>query len=386
MEFSKLQRRNDARFIQALDRAVSTIARNIAVHGNAIPDISADESTWRYCGPASWVSGFWAGQLWLCYKATADQRFRVAAESQKEYHSELLNHKEYHDHDLGFQFTLSCVAEYKMTGSRLARKMALEAADSLIDRFRGRGNAGFFVAWNPDHSLGAERTRGKAIIDSLQNMSLLFWATQECGDESFRDKAIIHTNTLKEFIVREDFSTFHTYNFDPDTIEPLGGETHQGYADGSCWSRGQAWAIHGFSQIYMHTHEAHFLEVAKNLADYAIARLPNDAVPLWDFSVPKETNPVRDSSAGSITCAGLFLLSDLLEDKEERGRYRVWAQRMLLGLIETCDITIEENPIGLLRNGASYVNAGLNNNILPYGDYYYLEALQRALNDKDFFW
>ena len=59
---------------------------------------------------------------------------------------------------------------------------------------------------------------------------------------------------------------------------------------------------------------------------------------------------------------------------------------MLLGLVEHCDITNDDNAEGLLTNGAAFVGLGRANNMLPYGDYYYLEALMRSVGHTEFFW
>ena len=79
------------------------------------------------------------------------------------------------------------------------------------------------------------------------------------------------------------------------TGQPIGGATHQGHSDSSCWSRGQAWAIHGFAQAAINTGDSSFLSLARRLADYAIPRLPADAVPEWDYDLPADAVRLRDS-------------------------------------------------------------------------------------------
>ena len=356
--------------------------------GDGNPNIGNADYQWEYCGPSNWVSGFYAGQLWLCYAAAAAtpaaNAFKSAALLRKSYHKRLLDNPEWHDHDLGFQFILTSVAEFKLTGCDEAKEMALAAAESLYTRFQPAGK--YVVAWNDTHELGPERTRGKTVVDSLQNVSLLFWASEVSGDTRYRAAAIAHSDTIMEHVVRKDFSTFHTFDFDRETHQPVKGETFQGYADDSCWSRGQSWAVHGYAQIYSHTGDLKYLQLAKKLANYAIAHLPEDAVPLWDYNLPSSEPQYRDSSAGAITSAGLLLIAEHCRDSEQSEYYRAWGCRMLEGLIQQCDLTNNRGAMGLLDQGASFVRGGLYNNMLPYGDYYYLEALMRAQGHTEFFW
>lgn len=64
-------------------------------------------------------------------------------------------------HDLGFLYSPSCVAAYKLTKNELAKKAALMAADKLITRYHSK--AKFIQAWGPLDSLDHHRF----IIDSV---------------------------------------------------------------------------------------------------------------------------------------------------------------------------------------------------------------------------
>jgi unsaturated chondroitin disaccharide hydrolase len=276
------------------------------------------------------------------------------------------------------------VADYKLTGDEESKMMAIRAADHLIHRFRKIG--GYIVAWNDTHPLGPEITQGKSIIDSLQNTALLFWASKVTGSPVYAQAATRHSETLAKHIVRDDYSTYHSFNFHPVTQEPIKGETFQGFADDSCWARGQSWAIHGFAQTYLYTQDEKFLTLAKKLARYAVEQITDDGVPVWDYSLPSNEIQYKDSSAGAITAAGLLLISQCIQDPEEAKQYRDWGNFLLQGLMNSCDLTGDESALGLLAHGASFVKVGLCDNMLPYGDYYYLEALMRANGYQKFFW
>ncbi|ANQ23313.1 glycosyl hydrolase [Vibrio natriegens] len=375
---------DETKVVNHLTTVVEAIKRNIPKIGERNPKIGTSEHQWDYCDQFDWVSSFWTGELWLCYQMTADQQFKNSAKLRKQYFADMLLDPFWLDHDLGFQYSLSCVADYKLTGDEESKMMAIRAADHLIHRFRKIG--GYIVAWNDTHPLGPEITQGKSIIDSLQNTALLFWASKVTGSPVYAQAATRHSETLAKHIVREDYSTYHSFNFHPVTQEPIKGETFQGYADDSCWARGQSWAIHGFAQTYLYTQDEKFLTLAKKLARYAVEQITDDGVPVWDYSLSSDEIQYKDSSAGAITAAGLLLISQCIQDPEEAKQYRDWGNFLLQGLMNSCDLTGDETALGLLAHGASFVKVGLCDNMLPYGDYYYLEALMRANGYQKFFW
>lgn len=375
---------DETKVVNHLSTVVEAIKRNIPKIGERNPKIGTSDHQWDYCDQFDWVSSFWTGELWLCYQMTADQQFKNSAKLRKQYFADMLLDPFWLDHDLGFQYSLSCVADYKRTGDEESKMMAIRAADHLIHRFRKIG--GYIVAWNDTHPLGPEITQGKSIIDSLQNTALLFWASKVTGSPVYAQAATRHSETLAKHIVREDYSTYHSFNFHPVTQEPIKGETFQGYADDSCWARGQSWAIHGFAQTYLYTQDEKFLTLAKKLARYAVEQITDDGVPVWDYSLPSDEIQYKDSSAGAITAAGLLLISQCIQDPEEAKQYRDWGNFLLQGLMNSCDLTGDESALGLLAHGASFVKVGLCDNMLPYGDYYYLEALMRANGYQKFFW
>ncbi|PAR30682.1 glycosyl hydrolase [Vibrio metoecus] len=375
---------DEPRVLNHLSKVVEAIARNIPKIGERNPKIGTHDHQWEFCGQFDWVSSFWTGELWLCYQMTGQETFKNSAKLRKSYFANMLLDPFWLDHDLGFQYSLSCVADYQLTGDEESKMMAIRAADHLIHRFRKIG--GYIVAWNDTHPLGPEITQGKSIIDSLQNTALLFWASKMTGSPVYANAAKRHNETLAKHIVRDDFSTYHSFNFHPVTQQPLKGETFQGYADDSCWARGQSWAIHGFAQTYLYTGDEQFLTLAKQLAKYATDHITDDGVPVWDYSLPADEIQYKDSSAGAITAAGLLLIAQCIDDEQEAKMYRDWGLFLLQGLMKQCDLTDDEQALGLLAEGASFVKIGLCNNMLPYGDYYYLEALMRANGYRNFFW
>lgn len=386
--------------LEAIKQSIlGSLERNVPRVGSRNPMIGAggDDHRWQYPEIGYfWTDAFWLGELWLAYMLTGKSEYRNSARLRNGHLKKILDTPLWLSHDLGFLFSLSAVADYKLTGCQEARQLGLRAAESLRSRYNWAGN--YLVAWTASHHNmeHARKVQGKIIIDSIQNLSLLLWAYQETNVASFYDAAIGHAETLAKYIVRDDYSTFHTFDFDTSSAEPIGGSTAQGYADASCWSRGQAWAIHGFAQVAEITGELRYLEISAKLADYALEKMGDDPVPVWDYLLPAGEEPYKDTSAGSVTSAGLFILYDVYRrvgNTERALHYRAAGMKMLFGLREGHDLTHLDEAEGLLSCGASHVHGAtktrqlkLAKAMLPYGDYYYFEAVLRALGHRQFFW
>ena len=67
---------------------------------------------------------------------------------------------------------------------------------------------------------------------------------------SFRcDQAIAHARSTSINLFRPDHSTYHRVIYS-NTGKVMAQDTVQGFASWSCWSRGQAWAIAGFTMMH----------------------------------------------------------------------------------------------------------------------------------------
>lgn len=63
------------------------------------------------------MDGFWTGLLWLCYEYTGDDAFKIWLQKCGFLLNRVEKRIELDHHDLGFLYSLSCVAGYKLTGS-----------------------------------------------------------------------------------------------------------------------------------------------------------------------------------------------------------------------------------------------------------------------------
>lgn len=365
----------------ALLRALSQLEGMLHTFGNQFPDDTSQGLHYqlrRHGAHApganvGWTSGFWTGMLWLGHELTGWQHFREAAAAQAGDFARRMQEKTDLDHhDLGFLYLLSNVAAHRIAALPGARETALAAADHLLARFLP--GAGVFQAWG---KLDNPKERGRVIVDCVMNLPLLHWASTITGDASYRDAARSHMQKTRPYLVRADGSTCHTFFFNADTGEPLREVTHQGLADSSCWSRGQAWALYGFALNHRHLPELDLLGTAMQVANYFLDHLPPDQVALWDLGLAHDSGEPRDSSANAIAACGLFELASQLPSGPQRDHYAAAGERLLEALTRHC---AGELPTagGLLTHGTYHrlANLGVEECTL-WGDYYYLEALAR---------
>ncbi|MDR1766315.1 MAG: glycoside hydrolase family 88 protein [Lachnospiraceae bacterium] len=256
---------------------------------------------YRPMANTDWTAGFWPGEVWLSYEYSREGAFRRAGEVLMDSFLQRIEQKiEVDHHDMGFLYTPSCVAGYRLTGSEAGRRAALKAADQLVSRFQEKG--GFIQAWGPMDAPDNYRL----IIDCLMNLPLLYWAAGETGEYKYEDIALRHTKATLDNVVRDDFSTWHTFFFDRGTGKPHHGETCQGYRNGSAWARGQAWGIYGTALAYRYTGDAHYIDLFRGITGYFLDHLPLDLVPYWDLEFTDGSGEPKDSSSASIAACGLL--------------------------------------------------------------------------------
>lgn len=338
-----------------------------------------------------WTNGFWPGMLWQMYHATGDEAYRAVAEGVERRLEVVLNDPEALGHDLGFMFLQSSVANYRKTGDREARRRGLLAAAELAARYNLDGK--FIRAWvgprdsEQGRKMGGGDIRGWMIIDSMMNLPLLYWASQELDDPRYYKIAVSHAKTAQQYIVRPDGSCNHIVAFDPDTGEYLNSPGGQGYGQGSSWSRGQSWAVYGFALSYRHTQDPSFLDTAKQCAHYCIANMAvTDWLPLVDYRQP--ARPVKyDSTAAVITACGLLEIAGHVEENEARF-YTEAAYRIL----RACEARFADwDPArdSILTGGTYFYHdpTGKNTEVpIIYADYFLIEAVLRLKGKELFEW
>ncbi|MGN0162974.1 MAG: glycoside hydrolase family 88 protein [Candidatus Ornithomonoglobus sp.] len=327
-----------------------------------------------------WTNGFWAGILWQMYKATGDDMYKNEARITEKRLDKALEGFEGLDHDIGFMFLHTAVADYRLTGDKEAYRRGMHAATILAGRYNPLG--GYIRAWNPAYDT-VNGTIGLTIVDTLMNLPLLFWAYNETGDIRFKAIAEAHADKALNYTLRPDGSSNHKVIFDPETGEYIKSDAGQGYETGSSWSRGLSWAIYGMALASQYTGRVDFLDAAKRSAHYFLAcSAMTDYIPLADFRAPAEP-VVYDTSAGLCAACGMLEIAEQCGDFE-KPLYIDGAIKLLHAITDKCcDWTPENDAITNHSTRAYHDGRHIH---LIYADYFLTEAILRLTGEGFLIW
>lgn len=333
---------------------------------------------------AGWGSGFWTGILWHLYELTGNEKYKETALAHIPSYTKRISEKiGVNHHDMGFLFSPSCIAAYKLVGNEEGKAAAIMAADHLLSRYQEKGE--FIQAWGNV----SDPKDYRLIIDCLLNIPLLYWTAEVTGDESYAVKAFKHFNSTVDNVCRADASTYHTYYFDPETGAPVRGCTHQGAYDDSAWARGQAWGIYGPLLTYIYKKDEKAMKIFKATTNYLLNNLPSDYVAYWDLCYNDGDDQPRDTSTNAIAMCGMLEGIKYMDENDPlRAIYVNAIHRMMDVLIDKYLPAADDKANGILL-GQTYAlpqGIGINEHNI-WGDYFFMEALHRMLNpDWKLYW
>ena len=378
----EIKKENMEWLAEAMHYVKSKVNENLPKYSTVFPTSSSENLIYGEMGNKDWTEGFWTGILCLLYEDTNEEKYLSALETLLRTFQERLDQNiDLNTHDIGFLYSLSTLAGYKITGNEKAPELSVRAADCLMERYSEK--AQIIQAWG---NLEDPKEKGRMIIDCLMNLSLLYNISEITGEKKYKEAAEHHAKQAQKYLVREDYSTYHTYYMNVDTGEPIKGVTAQGYSDNSAWARGQAWGVYGFALSYAHTGDKTFLETASRIADYYLERLPEDFVPYWDLYF-QEGDEYRDSSSAGILACGLLELSKHLPVLDPRKKeYEETAVRIVKSLFENYT-TEKDLSNGIIKHGVYAIpfHVGVDECCI-WGDYFYVEALMRLRNVWNMYW
>jgi unsaturated chondroitin disaccharide hydrolase len=342
------------------------LRRLITEHPNQFPMYTTG-GKWDFSGETwtNWCEGFLGGQLWWVYLYTKDTWWREQAER----YARLIEPRKTDRtvHDLGFLFWPTWKRWYDLTGEPAIQTVVIDAGRTLALRYNEKGK--FLRSFLAPDSL---------FIDIMMNVGIIFYTAQQTGNQDLYEIALQHCLTSRRFLVRGDGSTAHEGLFDLDTGEFLRQSTQQGWRADSCWARGLAWALYGFTTVYSFTREDQFLSTARACADFYISHAPTYGIPPNDFDEPEPHCPY-ESSAAAIAASGLLDLARLSGSTQ----YRLQA----LGILDTLtgpEFLADQTPgwEGVLKHGIYHQGKGLGvDESVMWGDYFLLEAFGKVLDE-----
>lgn len=320
-----------------------------------------------------WTSGFFAGNLWMVYDLTGDEKWK---EKALEYTLPLKQEQwDGGTHDLGFKMFNSFGKAYQFTGNEDYKNVVIQSAKTLATRFNPK--VGCIRSW--DHN--ADKWDFPVIIDNMMNLEMLMWAAKETGNDTLRQIAISHAQTTAKNHFRDDYSSYHVIDYNPETGEVENRNTHQGYSDESAWARGQAWGLYGYTMMYRETGMQEFLTQAENIAAFILKQegIKEGKIPYWDFNAPNIPDEPYDASAAAIIISAFYELSAYSKNGLE---YKKVANNLFNTLSSADFLTkVGENEGFLLKHSTGHLPNNSEIDVpIVYADYYYLESIIKKNN------
>ncbi|OCH85221.1 d-4,5 unsaturated-glucuronyl hydrolase-like protein [Obba rivulosa] len=332
------------------------------------------EGDWIWFKPDEWTTGFFPATLYAMHKraqlcpsisGNASQWLELGRSWSTGEIS--LEHNNTLGHDVGFvsyPFMLELGVNSK---NATAQTAVIAFAADLAARFNPI--VGCTRSWDT-----ADPTDFQVIIDNMMNLQVLFASYELTGNQTLVDIAISHANKTMQNHIRPDGGSFHVVEYNATTGAVVARFTSQGYSNSSTWSRGEAWGIYGFSNMFKHTRHLDYLETARRMAAYWIRNTPSDGIIPWDFNAPLVPPRPADSSAAMIAVNGFLLLAEQEKSVFNESGAIYYTNEALRMLQANTALAWRPEWQSLLANGT--VNNPEHNNLtgIVYGDYFFVTA------------
>jgi unsaturated chondroitin disaccharide hydrolase len=386
-------------------------------------------------GWTEWTEGFRYGIAVLHYDATGETaslesgRARTVASMASH-----VSHIGVHDHGFNNLSTYGNLRRLMGEGripenewERAFYELAIKVSGAVqAARWtRIQDGSGFIHSFNGPHSLFVDTIRSCRILMLAHRLGHRLMGE---GDRaiSLLDRALQHMKATARFSVfygegRDRYDergrTAHEIIFNVTDGACRCPNAQQGFSGFTTWTRGQAWALCGFSEELEFLAqlddaelepfggrtelEAIFLKAATATADHFLANTPTDGVPYWDTGAPRlhllgdymsrPADPFNayepvDSSAAAISAQGLLRLAQVLKargDTETAARYEKAGLVVAQTLFSEPYLSTQPNHEGLLLHSIYHEPNGWDHRPDParapygessmWGDYHAME-------------
>lgn len=375
-----------------------------------------------------WTRGFRIGSMLLQAEATDSKEFlNYARDATVEHILPQITSFGVHDH--GFTVTstfgalLRLMDEGVIPHNEWERKYYVQAliTSGVVQANRWteiEDNLGFIHSFNGPHSLFADTIRS---LRALVIAHLLGGVLRGEEDQIFSllDRVIAHIIATSRYIVCSGFKD-HGYDelgqvtheaiFNVRTGTYRCPSTQQGYSPFTSWTRGLAWIILGFAELFeffrllprhyrrtLGNIEFELYDVLRWTTVYYVENSPTCGVPYWDTGAPdlenlenwagKDADPFNDwepvdSSAAAIAAQGFLRLGKIMGRSDGR-RYQMVGRKIAYTLLNEPYLSTDPNHQGLLLHSVyhwpqrwdhipkgSYVTHGES---VMWGDYHLRE-------------
>ena len=373
-------------------------------------------------GWTEWTQGFQYGSALLQFDATGDKTFlEIGRRRTVERMAPHVSHVGVHDH--GFNNISTYGNLWRLIRERKVKdepwennfyELALKVSGAVqAARWtRTADGKGFIYSFNGPHSLFVDTMRS---LRSLAVAHRLGHALMGEHDEkiSLLQRLLDHAETTARYNIyfgenrdRYDLPgrTAHETIFNLNDGCFRCSNTQQGYSPFSTWMRGLGWALLGFAEQMEFLESltksgelkrvpAVFEQSARATADFYLANVCSDGVPMWDTGAPglsrlgdylnKPADPFNahepvDSSAAAIAAQGLLRLGKLLRSKRDKSgrRYRAAGFTLARTLFDEPYLSRHARHQGLLLHSVYHRPNGWD----------YVASRQRVPNGESSMW
>lgn len=315
------------------------------------------DGDWVHIGESQykdWVSGFWAGILWLAAEISDD------FEEEATRTTEVIEPIYEYNFNIGFRYQYSWLAAYENHGDPYFKNKALEAAERLGKCYHEKIN----MICQKNGS-----TYPTTANDVMMNIPLLLWARKYSPKSEHLTDILVKTLQKAEtFFIKNGGTVRHKIHFDPDTGRVTGSDSPQGF-NGGCWSRGLAWTAYGFIMAGICLDEPRYIKNARELIAYHKEH-SYKLIPAYDYAVSRIQQPrLIDTSTASILASSLALLGIVGDHQESIQTAKKIVKRLNNNHLRN------EDESGILDGGCyDYPQRVGVDEACVWGDYYFLEA------------